>query len=499
MFYENLIEVGHFKTKEKNIDTFKNSMNTDTYEDCLKSMSGKVMYNFDISSGVLKDGMGIGDVTFKYGEQMFRKTKKVNFPENYQIMACWHFPYFDTIANEDCPALIVYCSNRKFYFLFIQHQDTDMLEIPNLTFQDVPMAVCSKINGIDTLILVSKSDGMYTWNPINGTHKIDAAPEITSMCSQYDRLFVTCGDDKKSILYSESLNPTNFNTSDNEGGIISLNDDFGYCNKVISFKGYVYIFRDYNIARITAYGDDDEFVVSQMHVSNGKIFPGTICACGDKIIYLASDGLYSFDGGKSTKIELNINNLLSGNENELASGNYSNGCYYVACRMNFDDGDIEGCESLTYVNNALLKYNLSNGEISIMRGYDIQNITVINDSIDSYVLVVFHNGVGLRVGMLDMSGMYFNTPTHKVWISAKTDFNYPTKTKVIKEISFQSATDGVIKIWCDDRVKEFDFTGKNGVQKIKPLMKGKRFGFAFHVTANNSKIVKPTIKVGVLC
>lgn len=499
MFYENLIPENKSKTKTLKFSSFKDSINSDLDDSCLDFSNSNNVYNFDTTSGALTDGMGIQDVSFKYSSQLHRLTKKVNFPVNYQIMGCWYYPYFDTFDNSECPILVIYCSNRKFYYIQIQHPDIEMLEIDDLLFYEVPLVVTSKVNGIDTLILVSKKDGMYTWNPLYGGKKIDNAPIITSMCAQYDRLFVTCGDDSKSILYSESLNPTNFNTSDNEGGVISLSDDFGNCNKVVSFKGYVYIFKDYNIAKITAYGDDDEFVVSQIYVSNGKIFAGTICVCGDKIIYLASDGLYSFDGNKSTKIQLNINNMLKDCENECAVGNYSNGNYYIACRMAFADENIEGCESLSYVNNALLKYNIAKNEFSIMRGYDIQDITVINDSIASYVLVIYNNGVGLRIGMLAMSGMFFENPTHKVWSSVKSDFNYPDQNKVLKEISFESATDGVLKIWCDGNVRNFQFKGSEKTQSIKPYFKGMKFKITFEVNSNNAKIVKPVIKVGIVC
>lgn len=499
MFYENYISSSKSKIDNKEFNSFKKTINSEIDENCLPFSTGRCVYNFDTSTGVLTDGLGVADVEFKYSTQLNRLRKKVKFPEQFQVMKCYYYPYYDSVAKMDFPMLVVYCSNRKFYFIPIQHPDEDVTEIPDLYFYEAPIAVTGKINGIDTIIFVSETDGMYIWNPMIIRKRIESVPSITSMCSQYGRIFAICKSMPLTVLYSDSFNPTNFNTADNEGGAIDVTDDFGNCNKVIAFKGYVYVFRDYNIAKITAYGDDDEFVLSQIYVSNGKIFPGTICVCGDKVIYLASDGLYSFDGNKSVKIDIGINNLLTNAENECSVANYSNGYYYLACRMDFNDGVIEGCEGLFYVNNSLIKLNLSNNEVSILRGYDIQEITVINDSIDSYVLVNYHNGEGLKVGMLDMSGKFFDSPTHKVWSSVKSDFNYPYENKLLKEITFESNTDGELTIWFDGNTKTYPFKGSDKCQSINPYIKGKKFSISFSTTSVGVKIVKPVVKVGVLC
>ena len=162
----------------------------------------------------------------------------------------------------------------------------------------------------------------------------------------------------------------------------------------------------------------------------------------------------------------------------------------------FNDDIVEGCESVSYVNNALLKYDIDSKNISILRGYDIRNITVVNDSLASYVIVIYQYDNGLCGGMLDMSGTFFGTSTHKVWRSSKCDFGHPLVNKVLKEISFKSVTDGELSIWCDGVAKSFKFEGREAVQKIKPYIRGKSFGVVFSINANNCKLSKPTIKVG---
>lgn len=383
MFYNNFIEDKDYKNIEDCVNTFKN-LNTEKDNALLSINDSSMCYNFNLSNGILSVGLGLNDPVFKYNLQMYRMYKSINFEPNYHIKGCWYFPFWDVTHKEYAPIILTYCANKKFYYNYIHHPSSDMNEIINLTFQEVPLVINCKINDKDTMVFVSKSDGMYTWSPVDGVTKINNPPQITSMCIQYGRMFVTTNGEKRSILYSDNLNPTNFNTINGEGGIIEINDEFGQSNKVISFKNYVYVFRDYNIARINSYGDDEYFGVTQMYVSNGKIHSGTICACGDKIVYLASDGLHEFDGNKSTKIDLNIDNLFANIDNDLAAAGYSNGYYYLACRMNFNDGIIERDECKNFANNAVIKYNVESKEFTILRDYDIRQITVVPDNIDTY-------------------------------------------------------------------------------------------------------------------
>ena len=177
------------------------------------------------------------------------------------------------------------------------------------------------------------------------------------MCIHFERLFATANDYTRRVWFSDDLNPTNFNVSSEEGGYIDLIDDFGRSNKVISFNDYVYVFRDFNIARITAFAQQENFSVSQLDVGNSRIFADTVSICDNKVIYLAGDGLYSFNGSSASKINLGISNLFKGVDNQYAKAGYADGYYYLACRTDFKD-DIVGCENNEfYRNNTLIKLN----------------------------------------------------------------------------------------------------------------------------------------------
>ena len=253
--------------------------------------------------------------------------------------------------------------------------------------------------------------------------KIESAPIISSMCIHFERLFATVFGEKRKIIFSDDLNPTNFNINSREGGFIELVDEFGKSNRVISFNGYLFVFRDFNIARITAFADQTDFSVEQLYLSNGRIYENTVAVCGNRIIYLASDGLYAFSGGSSSRINLNIDKLLIGVENDNAVATYNDGYYYLICTLKYpDDKIMQETYNHTMINNTLIRLNVNNGELSILRGYNFTDLFLIKYVLGSEVLVSVSDMGLTRMLMIDNSGMYRGEPSHKVWNSPLSDF-----------------------------------------------------------------------------
>ena len=204
MFYENLIDCKNYKNIDKSVSTFKN-LNTEDDKGTLTINDCKMCYNFDLSKGVLSDGIGINEPLFKYNLQMYRMFKNINFESIYHIEACWYFPCWDSTHNEFTPIIVTYCSNEKFYYNLLHYPGKDMTEIVGFTCKEVPLVINCKVNDLDTMVFVSKSGGMFTWNIVEGLKTIDNAPNITSMCIGYDRMFATVDGEKRSVLYSENL------------------------------------------------------------------------------------------------------------------------------------------------------------------------------------------------------------------------------------------------------------------------------------------------------
>lgn len=144
------------------------------------------------------------------------------------------------------------------------------------------------------------------------------------------------------------------------------------------------------------------------------------------------NGIYSFDGVGATKLNLDIDSLFEGVTNERCSGAYLDNKYYLACKLNFGDGETVGCESGAYSNNALIELDLVSGNLNIVRGVDIVSMTAVSEGYISKLICCFGGDHKNRIGELVHDGAIFGTPLKKAWISPKSDFGYADKKKLSK-------------------------------------------------------------------
>lgn len=114
------------------------------------------------------------------------------------------------------------------------------------------------------------------------------------------------------------------------------------------------------------------------------------------------------------------------------------------------------------------------------------------------MIVIIQTENGKILGMLDMSGNVFDKPTTKVWNSSFSDFNYPEKEKLIKEIYLESKSDCNIEVIADNITKCFKVKGKQGIQTIKTYVKGKKISINFVCNNSGTTISNPQVLVGVL-
>jgi len=497
MFYKNLNK-GNMKFKNINFNSFKSQMNNKDDDKSAPFGLCERIYNFSNLSGALTDGIGIGDLDIIYDSFYDISYKKIEIP-NMIIKGCYFLKYWNKVLNSYDYLIIIYCSDQKLYYNVIASPDTSWMEIKNIQLTTKPIALYTKVNDIDSLIFYSEKDGMQVWDVFaNNAYKVENPPNITSMCIHQNRLFATIGGESRSVIFSEELNPINFNVSTDEGGYINMDDEFGKCNSVVSFDGYLYIFRDYNIAKVSEGKDRNQFVINQLYVGNGKIYPNTISICGNKIMFLASDGIYEFNGTVSKKINFNFDNMIDGIDNHFFIAKYFNGHYYLSCNINFGDNDKYACENLLdNCNNSLIKIDISNYNCEIMRGCDIRDFTVVDDGVNNCIIVNYAFNTSIAsIGLINQSGSIKDKNIRKFWKSKMYDFNIPSKYKYIKEISFISKSDIELNLYLDEIIKTYKISGKNTVQKIKVNEKAVRFGVGFVSEENNVYISIPQVKVG---
>ena len=88
------------------------------------------------------------------------------------------------------------------------------------------------------------------------------------MCLHYERLFAVVGGERNRLAFSANLEPTDWTEDLSSGGFIEMQDERGGLNRVISYNDYIYVFRDFGVARVSAYGDQTDFSVSQLFISS---------------------------------------------------------------------------------------------------------------------------------------------------------------------------------------------------------------------------------------
>lgn len=231
-------------------------------------------------------------------------------------------------------------------------------------FEETPEALNYRLNGEDVMIFCSGKDKMRVYNGVDTPTVIDDAPALSSICVHGERLFATSPDTLNTLWFSDDLDPTNWNISLDEAGFVEMADENGALLKVLSFFNYVYVFRSYGITRFYATGEQSRFSLMHLFVSSDRIIGDTVCVCGDRILFLTQRGLFDFDGSGTVKILDRLSGLFEGEDNSQARAAYFGGKYFLACRLNFNDGRRVMCEKGDYVNNALVEVDLASGSVA---------------------------------------------------------------------------------------------------------------------------------------
>ena len=497
MFYPNSFKTKNITYRKYSYASFANGIKSDYDEKLLPIKYATSTYNFCYQNGALRTGLGIEDLKLSYTKENRDLKNLVELPEGVKARGIFIYNYFNHDLNRKHDFLIVYGSDNDLYATFLYGDAGNFIKF-NQHFSSCPMFLNYNINGVDCLIIITEKEGMYIWDSINNLVKVEDAPNMTSVCMHYERLYATIGGESKSIYFSDDLDPTNWAQSMNEGGFINLVDERGTSNKIVSFNDCLYVFREFGIDKIIAYADQSEFQVIPLFTSSTRIYTDTIRICGDRIIFLATDGIYYFSGLSTVKYNLNINNLFEKDYNDNAKGAYYNGKYYLACKLDFEDDEVVGCESENYLNNVLLELDIKTGDLNILRGYDIRILQSVNSQIEGLLFVGIMVDGEVKLGQLSKDGKVFGIPTRKVWKSPKSSFGINQDFKLLKSLSITSKSDIKIIIRADSQIKIFYINGSEKINTIHPNIKAKEFAIDFVCEKDDANISNPQIVVGFL-
>ncbi len=326
------------------------------------------------------------------------------------------------------------------------------------------------MDGKDILIMAT-TKGIFKYDGTTLTAYLDA-PLMGVACLHYDRVFGVDEENSNTIRFSNALDPFDWDTTTGGSGYISLMDEGGQIEKLISFQGSIYVFREYAIHRLTAFANPYEYSITKIYETNCNIQAKTICIAGDTMIFMADNRLYTFDGYTVTEVLPKLTALISDSNN--AVGGYYKNKYYLSCCIG-TKGDVdvidEGAETLT--NNAMLAIDLTTGDYSITRGIDVQDYAHIAGNGINIIMLSFANSACCEtLGMLDNSGKFFGRNMPIVWEGPTSNLGYIDKYKVARRMYITTLHGVDVTITMDDTEKTFHVNGSTKPQCVPISMQG---------------------------
>lgn len=508
MFYKKTSN--NFKTKnlQISIDDFSKGLNFSVSENILNPNYSVNSYNFSFNKGALTESYGFkaltapesnsNDTTFLVPVMPLEK-------DDLQLVDTWYFKFFHPTYNQRRDKLIVLGIDNQIYFMNLIEEYPSIDGYNLYTLSERPTCIMNyKINDADYNVICSESDGIIIWDGINTPQKMTSAPKASSICVHDGRIFCTVDGDRSYIRYTsgDQLNIQGFMASaaDENGGKIVFGDN-SKVNKVLSFMGYLYAFKDFGIAKITTYKDSVDFDIKNLSNSGNKIYEKTICICGDKIFMLTKDGITSFNGVSSELLNIEVNKLFDGVINPYAIACFHSGKYYLACRLNFQDGETVGCEALSGVtikNNAVIVIDVETLKYEVVRGVDLSSLTSIQYETMDKIVICSNNWKVNQLIEFDRSGKFYNNVLKKVWNSPLTDLGYSDKVKLVKSFSVLSYYDCKITIYTENKEKTYNVVGKKTMNKIRVNLKGKQVGIKIESVSEKAYISNLKLDIDLL-
>lgn len=409
-------------------------------------------YNIGFRNGALINGMGI-----EYARINNSLLPNVG-AMGRRIMKSWIYLKYNYTIHERQDKIVALLDNGAVYTTPLDG-GTSFTQTTMSFAAGMASALNYHYNGEDVFLLFGSQGGMYLYDGTNATFYQDV-PGFNSVCMHYDRVYGTTETGLNRVYFSDDLDPTNWQTSLSEGGYLSFPDEGGRVQKVLSFNDYVFIFRENGIHRLTAYTDLTEYKLTKVFSTSNKVYPNTVQICGDKILFLAEDGLYSFDGFTARKFFSQLFPIIA--EKKYSVACYFNYKYYLATNITKPYGQVVGDESeIAMKNNCIIAIDFDLNNVSILRGADICSFLPVNMGDICQLIVSFNNFRSSYLGMINASGKLINTPLKKIWVSPKTNLSKLEGDKIIRRIYISAKQPLTITVDAEEQVIKTVYSSPN--------------------------------------
>lgn len=483
------------KAKEGSFDFdyFLNAINSQMDETIQAISNAKYFKNFAIKDGVLSAGLGTNTLKF-YADALGEETS-YNKTYEGEALALYCFPYYDTVSQGHKDCLVIYSSDNSIYYMryysnfrnFFKYEDVSFSTKPDYLYYIMP-------DESEAMIFSSANEPLTLITFYSDFKLIENAPKIKNLCVHFDRLFGVTVDGRSKVWFSDELDPTNWNVSSTEGGHISMNDMLGHCEKVISFKNYVFVFREYGITRITAYASQESFSMQNVYISSNYIYSNTACVCGDLIYFLATDGLYSFDGVNVSKVNVGFEKIINGVSHEKAKGVYFKNSYYLMLNTS-----LSPISEIPNALNSIIRFDCLDGMYDILTDIQVLDIEKMNSSGIEKLVAIELDQVNssteftTKLSQIDYYGALYDEPTFKEWLSPKVDLGVPNYSKNIYAVALQTEEDCYIELITEKMSQTVHFKGSPISQKKSVFVSGVMLEIKIYTNSPNPKISHPIV------
>lgn len=461
------------------ITDFKKGLDSFTNPNVMDFHYSVGCYNFDFKSGALTEGIGFSHLTFPNSEEegTDENTIQTNEAQNstlyYKIAH-----YIDYSSNEDkrTDKLILLTKPGEFLYGRIISVYPTINRLTYLPFESKPKTCNLTINDRKYIFFFGTDQPLRAWDNNSYGIQYGDAPSITDFCMHGNVGVGIVGKERDNIRIDSTPLTDWAGTTAVDGVNIILDSDKGYANRLLSFKDYVFVLRDYGITRLAYNETAKTYSLNNLLFSGSRIYGDTACICGDKGLVLCKDGIYQFDNVSAKKLDLKFNNYLNGEVNKYAVACFKDGIYYLACRMNFEDDLQVGCENHAYQNNVLIALDTTTNQYSICRGIDINDLCSLQYKSADKVLATFNSDYHLSIAQVDASGKNFGNNQFRYWISPLSDIGYPDKQKFVKEVAIFTKYDIRLTVFSESDSKTIKVNGSNSSSKIPVKIRGNKIG-----------------------
>lgn len=118
-------------------------------------------------------------------------------------------------------------------------------------------------------------------------------------CIACERLMTASGN---TVYWSAPLYPNNWTESIEEAGRVELASREGDILAMFPFLERVVLFREHGINELRVRGDTLDFRMESVPVPCSRLIKGSVRQCGSKIVFLAEDGVYAYDGKGASRL-----------------------------------------------------------------------------------------------------------------------------------------------------------------------------------------------------